>query len=212
MEGVETRFAMLGEDHIAYQVVGEGPVDLVLEQPAVGNVELSWEVAACARVFERLASFSRLIRLDHRGFGLSDPLGFPQVTSLEEQAKDLVAVLDAVGSNRAAVVGNGSWGRVPMFFAAAYPNRTSALVLDGCYARRTWASDYPIGRPRDHVERGLAYLVRFPGRIPEEMLKTSAPHASRDDPEFAEQFMRYGRAVATPAVVKAVAEMALLVK
>ena len=110
MEGVETRFAKLGEDHVAFQVVGDGPVDVLLEEPAVGNVELAWEVAACARVFERLASFSRLILFDHRGHGLSDPLGFPQVTSLEEWAKDIVAVLDDVGSSRAAVVGNGDLG------------------------------------------------------------------------------------------------------
>ena len=168
MEGVETRFALLGEHHIAYQVLGDGPVDLVLEQPGVGNVELSWEVAACARVFERLASFSRLILFDHRGFGLSDPLGFPQVASLEEWAKDIVAVLDDVGSSRAAVVGNGTSGMTAMLFAAAYPNRTSALVLDGCCARYTRAPDYPIGRPRDQVERGLANFVRFPGRAHEE--------------------------------------------
>ena len=167
-EGVETRFALLGEDHVAYQVVGDGPVDLVLDLAAIGNVELSWEVATCARVFERLASFSRLILFDHRGFGLSDPLGFPQVASLEEWAKDIVAVLDDVGSSRAAVVGNGTSGMTAMLFAAAYPNRTSALVLDGCCARYTRAPDYPIGRPRDQVERGLANFVRFPGRAHEE--------------------------------------------
>jgi hypothetical protein len=130
--------------------------------------------------------------------------------SLEEWAKDIVAVLDDVGSSRAAVVGNSASGMTAMFFAAAFPNRTSALVLDGCYARYTQAPDYPIGRPRDQVERGLADVVGFPGRALEGMLKTNAPHAWRDDPEFAEQYMRYARATVTPTVMKVLAEMTLL--
>jgi class 3 adenylate cyclase len=201
---------MLGEDHIAYQVVGDGPLDVLLEDPALGNVDLAWEVAAIARVFERLASFSRLFLLDHRGHGLSDPLGVTQLTSLEERAKDLIAVLDAVGSSRATVVSNGMAGLTAMFFAAAYPNRTSALVLDGCFARYTWAPDYPIGAPPDVVERGLAYLTSAPhGRTVDEGLKRQAPHASRDDPEFTAQYLRYGHAAERPAIVKAVAEMTL---
>ena len=103
-----------------------------------------------------LASFGRLIRFDTRGSGLSDPLGLSEQLSLEGQAKDMLTVLDAVGAERAAVVANGGSGLLAIFFAASYPNRTSSLVLDGCYARLARASDYPWGVPQEILEQAVA--------------------------------------------------------
>jgi pimeloyl-ACP methyl ester carboxylesterase len=94
---------------------------------------LVWDVPAYGRVFRRLASFGRLILFEARGLGLSDPLGISVQLSLEGQAKDMLAVLDAAGAERTAVVANSTSGLLAIFFAASYPNRTSALVLGGCY-------------------------------------------------------------------------------
>ena len=136
-----TRYAKSGDVHIAYQVVGEGPLDLVYVPGWISNVELTWEEPSVARFFERLAAFSRLILFDKRGTGLSDrDVGFP---TLEDRMDDVRAVMDAVGSTRAALLGMSEGGNMSMLFAATYPDRTTALLLFGCFARRVWAADYP---------------------------------------------------------------------
>ena len=136
-----TRYAKSGDVSIAYQVVGEGPLDLVYVPGWISNVELTWEEPSVARFFERLASFSRLILFDKRGTGLSDrDVGFP---TLEDRMDDVRAVMDAVGSARAALLGMSEGGNMSMLFAATYPDRTTALLLFGCFARRVWAADYP---------------------------------------------------------------------
>ena len=117
---------------------------------------MAWEIPAYDRVFRRLASFSRLIRFDSRGSGLSDPLGLSEQLSLEGQAKDMLAVLDAAGAERAAVVANSGSGLLAIFFAASYPNRISSLVLDGCYARLVRAPDYPWGMPKEILDQAVA--------------------------------------------------------
>ena len=132
-ERLETQYARTADGaYIAYQVLGEEPLDLLLLGQEPSHLELAWEMPGFAAVFRRLASFRRLIRFDHRGTGLSDPLGRAEQPSLEEQAEEMVAVLDAVGSERTAVVANNAEGLLAIFFAASYPTRTSALVLDGC--------------------------------------------------------------------------------
>jgi pimeloyl-ACP methyl ester carboxylesterase len=136
----ETRYAKSGSVNIAYQVAGDGPFDLVHVPPFVSNLELQWENPAERRYFERLASFSRLIMFDKRGTGLSDRVG---VATLEERMDDLRAVMDAVGSQRAVVFGSSEGGALSILFAATYPERVSALVLYGAYARIAWAPDYP---------------------------------------------------------------------
>jgi pimeloyl-ACP methyl ester carboxylesterase len=129
----ETRYAPTTDGaQIAYQVLGEGPLDLVFIESVGSHVELAWDVARFARVYRRLASFSRLIRFDSRGSGLSDPFPLSARPSLEDRTRDMLDVLDAASWDRAAVVANASGGHLAMFFAATYPNRTSALVLDGC--------------------------------------------------------------------------------
>jgi pimeloyl-ACP methyl ester carboxylesterase len=143
--------------HLAYQVCGDGPLDLVLVPMGGSHVELAWEVAAFARAFRRVASFSRLIRFDHRGTGMSDPLGRSDQPSLEERADDTLSVLNAVESERAGLVANNVGGLQAIFFAASYPSRTASVVLDGCYARLAKAPDYPwVSRRRTWNRSSLA--------------------------------------------------------
>src|SRR5262245_13968462 len=138
----ETRYAKSGDVSIAYQVVGDGPIDLVLVPGFVSHLDLDWEEPRSARFLGRLGSISRLIRFDKRGTGLSDrPGGLPD---LETRMDDVRAVLDAVASERAALFGYSEGGPMSILFAGTYPERTSALVLYGTYAkRRDPDDDYP---------------------------------------------------------------------
>lgn len=138
----EVQYARSGGVNIAFQVVGDGPIDVVLVSGFVSHLELDWDEAQSAHFLDRLASFSRLIRFDKRGTGLSDrPGGLPD---LETRMDDVRAVMDAVGSERAAIVGYSEGGPMSVLFAATYPARASALVLYGTYAkRRDPTDDYP---------------------------------------------------------------------
>ena len=143
MERSETRYARSGNVSIAYQVVGDGPFDLVYVPGWVSNIELMWEEPGLARFLERLASFSRLILFDKRGTGLSDPVPTDGLPTLEERMDDVRAVMDAVGSERAALLGHSEGGNMCVLFTATYPERTTALILVGCYAKRIRSDDYP---------------------------------------------------------------------
>ena len=125
MKRWEIEYARSGDVAIAYQVVGDGPIDLVFT-PFFGNLHHNWDNPHVVRFFERLASFSRLILFDKRGTGLSDR---PRVLTLETQMDDIRAVLDAVGSERAALLGGVQGSQLSALFAATYPERTTALVL-----------------------------------------------------------------------------------
>src|SRR5205823_3161272 len=125
----KTRYAKSGNVSIAYQVVGEGPIDLVFTQGFVSNVEHWWEMPTAVRLLERLATFSRVILWDKRGTGLSDPSD--RHPTLDERVDDLRAVMDTVGSERAAHYGISEGGPMSLLFAAAHPERTSALILYG---------------------------------------------------------------------------------
>jgi len=137
----ETRYAKSGDTYIAYQVMGEGPFDLVLVHGYISHVEMQMELPAYAGFFGRLASFCRVIRFDKRGTGLSDRLS--AIPTLEERMDDVRAVMDAAGSTRAALLGLSEGGPMSIVFAATYPERTTALVLYGSYARGARAPDYP---------------------------------------------------------------------
>jgi pimeloyl-ACP methyl ester carboxylesterase len=139
----ETRYARSGDVNIAYQVVGGGPRDLVLVPGWVSNLEVFWEEPAVARFLDRLASFSRLILFDKRGTGLSDRVSERDLPTLETRMDDVRAVMDTVGSARAALCGYSEGGPLCTLFAATYPARTTALIMIGSYARRLWAPDYP---------------------------------------------------------------------
>ena len=142
----ETRYADSGGVSIAYQVHGEGPLDLVFVPGFVSHLELLWEDPAVARFFRRLASFSRLIMFDKREQGLSDRRGRPP--TLEDSMEDLLAVMASAGSERAAILGISEGGPMSMLFAATYPERVSSLVLYGTYARMSRAEDWPMGVPQ----------------------------------------------------------------
>jgi class 3 adenylate cyclase len=202
----ETRYAKTGDGfHVAFQVLGDGPPDLVFMAEGASHLDLAWDIAAYDRVFRRLASFSRLIRFDTRGSGLSDPIGLSEPLSLEEQAKEMLAVLDAAGTERAAVVANTVSGLLAIFFAASYPNRTSSLVLDGCYARLARAPDYPWGVPKEILEQAVSGHEASVGLL-EEGLMYTAPSAVKD-PEFMAQRQRLGRSIQGPTVQTKTAEM-----
>src|SRR5262245_60109494 len=138
-----TRYAQNGDVNIAYQVIGEGPLDLVLALGFATHIEVQWELPAYAHFMERLSTFARVIVFDKRGMGLSDR---PSVlTTFEEQLDDLRAVLDATGAERPALLGWNEGGPMALLFAATYPERTAALVLLSSYAKATRSADYPFG-------------------------------------------------------------------
>jgi len=143
----QTRYAKAGTLNIAYQVIGDGPIDLVVVPGWISNIEVFWEDAHVARFFERLATFTRLILFDKRGTGLSDRS--TEAATLEERMDDVRAVLDAVGSSRAALLGYSEGGAMCILFAATYPERTEALITIGSYARRLRAPDYPYFTSRE---------------------------------------------------------------
>jgi pimeloyl-ACP methyl ester carboxylesterase len=134
------------------------PLDLVFVSGWISHVELAWELPAFERFLRRLGGFVRLIRLDKRGTGLSDPVPPDQLPSLEQRMDDIRAVLDAVGSERAALLGISEGGPPNLLFAATYPTRTAALVLFNTYARIAVADDYPGGVPRPLFEAALERL------------------------------------------------------
>jgi pimeloyl-ACP methyl ester carboxylesterase len=143
----ETKYTQSGDISVAYQVVGDGPLDLLIVPGFISHVEQAWESPAYSRFLQRLASFSRLILFDKRGTGLSDRIaGIP---TLEHRMDDVRAVMDATGSERAALFGISEGGPMSILFAATYPGRFSALVLYGSIARGAWAPDYPWGTKFD---------------------------------------------------------------
>jgi class 3 adenylate cyclase/pimeloyl-ACP methyl ester carboxylesterase len=141
MDPAETRYARSGDVHIAYQVTGDAPFDLVFVPPFVSHVELAWQVPSSVKLIERLSSFSRLIRFDKRGTGMSDRV--EGVPTLETRMDDVRAVMDAAGSEKAALLGASEGGPMSALFAATYPDRCWALVLFGTYASGRPAPDYP---------------------------------------------------------------------
>jgi pimeloyl-ACP methyl ester carboxylesterase len=145
-----TRYARSGDVHIAYQVIGDGPVDLVLVPGWVSNVEAFWDYAPSAAFLNGLSAMARVIIFDKRGTGLSDRVAF--LPGLETRIDDLRAVLAAVGSSRAVLCGYSEGGPLCALYAATYPSQTSALVVIGSYAARAWRSDAPWGRTRQQLD------------------------------------------------------------
>ncbi len=139
---LDIHYASNGHLSIAYQVTGNGPHDLLAVPGALSHLEYMWEEPGAARYLRGLAAFSRLVLFDKRGTGMSDRTG-DGIPTLEERIDDMRAVLDAVGSQRAALLGWSEGGPMSILFAATYPERTSALILYGAYARNHWAPDYP---------------------------------------------------------------------
>ena len=160
---VETAYARSGNVHIAYQVVGRGPLDLVYVPGWVSHVELAWEEPILVHFLHRLASFSRLITFDRRGSGLSDRVPDNQMPTLEVGMDDLQAVMDAVGSERAALFAVSDGGSLSTLFAATHPERTTALITFGCFAKRIWSPDYPWAPTPEKREQEYGLVERERG-------------------------------------------------
>ena len=196
------RYAHSGNVNIAYQVVGNGPIDLVFVMGWVSHLEYYWREPSFARFLQRLAGFSRLILFDKRGTGLSDPV--TEMPTLEQRMDDVRAVLDAVGSRRAALLGVSEGGPMCALFAATYPNRTEALVMVGTYARRTRAADYPWAPTAEQREAFCQEIFEhWGGPVGIEM---RAPSMAAD-PAFRDWWATYLRMGASPAAAVALTRM-----
>jgi len=191
-----TRYARSGELHIAYQVVGDGPLDLLYVPSWISQVEHYWEEPSVTRYFSRLTSFSRLIMFDRRGSGLSDPL--PRAPTLEEQMDDILAVMEAAGSERAAVFALLEGGALAAMFAAAHPDRTTALILFEAQPRMSWAPDYDWAlRPEERqaaIEDGGLVDWGTGRRI------GSLSPRSAENPRLREWYARLERLAAAPGM------------
>jgi pimeloyl-ACP methyl ester carboxylesterase len=155
----DTRYAKHGDVHVAYQVIGTGPIDVVVMPTWATNVEAIWDDPAQAQLLDGLSAFGRVILFDKRGIGLSDPVPLPHLPTLEEWLDDLLCVMDAADSKRAALVAADVAGFIALLAASTFPDRTSALVLVNSAARVRRAADYPAGLPDHLVEPFLQRLV-----------------------------------------------------
>ena len=190
-----THYAKSGDVHIAYQVVGEGPIDLVLIHGFISHLENQWENPALARFLDRLASFSRLIVFDKRGTGLSDRVAESALPTLEQRMDDIRAVMDATGSSRAAMFGLSEGGPLSTLFAATYPARTAALIMFGAYAKWIRSEDYPWAPTREQHEAALeAYEKHWGTPIG---LKILAPSVANDE-RMQQWYARHQRVSASP--------------
>ncbi len=200
----ETKYARSGAYNIAYQVVGEGPFDLVFVPGWVSNIELRWEEPGRAHFLQRLGSFSRLIVFDKRGTGLSDRVPNSELPTLEQRMDDVRAVMDAAGSKRAAIFAVSEGGAMALQFAATYPERTIALILYGGFAKRLWSPDYPWGPTLAERQKFFDEVEREWGYVSESL---------RNDPllagnaELLEWHARYFRQSASPSAALALAKM-----
>jgi class 3 adenylate cyclase len=196
----ETHYARHDGLHLAYQVLGDGPPDILFLDQWFGHLEAQWDVAPLAELRERLASFGRLIMYDKRGSGLSDPLAPNQLPTVEEWMDDIPIVLDAVGAEKAVVVANIGGGIMAATYAAAHPERVASLVLVDCFARFTAAEDYPFGAPLEDVPRTLEAIDTLMGRGL--MLNLFAPSETKDD-RLVRAWARYERQAASPGMTAA---------
>jgi class 3 adenylate cyclase len=200
----ETRYARLGDLHLAYQVLGEGPPDILLLDQWFGHVDAQWDVPPLAELRERLASFGRLIMFDKRGTGLSDPIPTSSLPTLEELMADIPAVLETVGSERAVMIANIGGGIMAIPYAAAHPERVSSLILVDCFARFTEAPDFPIGAPMDAVGPALEIAEQETGRGV--MVDLFAPSIANDE-RLRRAWARYERSAVSPGSTKAIVRL-----
>jgi pimeloyl-ACP methyl ester carboxylesterase/class 3 adenylate cyclase len=203
MSTPETRYAKSGGVHVAYQVVGDAPRDLVLVPGWVSHLEYEWEEPRFSRFLRRLASFSRLILLDRRGTGLSDRVA--ALPSLEQRMDDVRAVMDAAGSKRAAILGISEGGPMAMMFAATYPERVSALVLCATFARLIEAPDYPAGVPADVFR---SFVERMRDRWGKGATVDAFAPSLAGDARFRETWGRMERFAVSPSGFEALMRMA----
>ena len=200
----ETLYARSGDVNIAYQVIGDAPLDLVFVMGWVSHMEYFWREPSFARFLTRLASFSRLILFDKRGTGLSDRVPNHELPTLEQRMDDVRAVMEAVGSEKAALVGVSEGGPMCSLFAATYPEKTLALVMIGTYAKRIWAEDYPWAPTTEHRQQFFEEMRQeWGGPVG---VEERAPSVAQD-PQFREWWATYLRMGASPGAAVALTQM-----
>jgi class 3 adenylate cyclase len=200
----ETAYARSGDVHLGYQVVGDGPFDIVLIDQWFSNVDALWRLPPLARFVERLAAFGRVILLNNRGTGISDPVPLGGLPTLEEWMDDIRAVMDAAGSSRAALISGAGASYLTLLFAASYPGRTASLVLVDGYARLQAAGDYLHDAPRLWTDTEVEDLRSTWGTAA--LLRRLAPSEYRD-PELRRAFAEYERQSSSPAIAGATLKM-----
>jgi class 3 adenylate cyclase/dienelactone hydrolase len=190
------QYATSGDVNVAYLAIGEGPLDVVIVPGYVSHLEIGFENPAIRKMTERLVKFARLIVFDKRGTGMSDPVD--SAPTLEQRMDDVRAVMDAAGSERAALIGVSEGGPMAILFAATYPQRTQALVLYGAMARSTWAPDYPWATPKEALIEAAQELMA-PDFGSGNSVEVFAP-SQADNPKAREWMARMERFAATPAM------------
>ncbi len=200
----ETRYVRSGRLNIAYQVVGDGPLDLVFVPGWVSHVELGWELPPLARFLHRLASFARLIVFDKRGTGLSDRVADAELPGLDERMDDLRAVMDATDTKSAALFGFSEGGNLAMTFAAAHPSRVRALVTFGVFAKRIWSPDYPWAPTPEARAAECEYIEREWGGMMD--LSRIMP-SMMNDAEYCKRVATYLRRSASPGAAASLLRM-----
>jgi len=195
--------------HLAYQVVGEGPTDIVFVMGWTTNIEAMWREPALEAFLTRLSSMGRLILFDRRGLGLSDRIAGDVLPTLETRMDDVRVVMDAVGSTRAAVMGVSEGGPLSILFAATHPDRTSSLVLFGTMARFGWAEDFPWGQTDARLREELDRIDRLWGTeelAARELREWAAPSAAGDARLIA-WLAEYTRSAASPGAAMTLTRM-----
>ena len=200
----ETRYGKTGDIHIAYQVFGDGPVDMVLATEFWHSIEMQWDQPDLAAFLERMGSFARVISFDQRGSGVSDPVSLRELTSLDLWMDDINLVMDEVEAESAVLYGIGGGGTMSMLFAATHPQRVSGLVLVNSFARLSRAPDYPWGRGPDLEDEVLDVMRTGWGRGV--FLDLVAPSRVGDE-DFRRWWARYQRIGASPGTVLSMRKM-----
>jgi class 3 adenylate cyclase/esterase/lipase len=205
MDVPETRYARTVDGvHVAYQVIGEGELELLFVADWINHIDEQWEQPRLAGFLEGLARFARVILFNPRGMGASDPLSISEPPTAELWMEDAVAALDAAGSERAAVLGAGVGGTIALLLAATYPARVSSLAVVNTAARTAWAEDYQIGTPEVSLARSREGIAA--GYPSAEILPMWAPDLVGNE-RFEQWLVRYQRLSASPGMALAVAEM-----
>ncbi len=199
-----THYVKSDDVHIAYQVIGDGPFDLLVVPGFVSNVEAIWQSPNRSEFFRRLASYCRVILFDKRGTGMSDRGS--QIFTLEQRMHDVQAILDEVGSERAALFGFSEGGPMSLLYAATYPERTSALILYGSYAKRSWAPDYSFGWQDEQWKHVLDDIDRHWG-TPQSLNVTMWAPSIAHDRHATEGIASYFRASASPGAAATIMRM-----
>ncbi len=197
----DTLYARSKDGNVAYQVVGDGPQDLVVISSWLNNIDAMWEEPSLAHFLRRLATFSRLLCFDKRGAGASDTVSLAELPTLEQWSDDVRTVMAAAGSKRAALLGLGAGGQMAMLFAATYPEQASALILVNSSARRLRDVDYPWGLPEDRLPLRLERIEELWGTGGN--LDFIAPSVARDE-NFRRRYARFERFAMGPRAARAI--------